>query len=271
MARPLWFVRMLKKTFPQRFFFARLSRLPLFGSLMDHLLFEGDDIVYLPKDRVIAVNEDIPPPGSAVLPSAVVDHFIGEAVHHWVMHACICREAANCSDYPHDLGCLFLGAAALGIHPQLGRRVTKEEARAHVRRCRQAGLIHLVGRNRLDTVWLGVGPGHKLLTICNCCPCCCLWRILPHVNDRIGARVSGMPGLTVTVTDRCIGCGICERGVCFVDAISVVEGRAVHSQACRGCGRCAEACPSQAIEVRFEDGRSVRSSIERLKRLVDLS
>jgi len=26
------------------------------------------------------------------------------------------------------LGCLFLGEAALGINPQLGRRVTKEEA-----------------------------------------------------------------------------------------------------------------------------------------------
>ena len=35
---------------------------------MDHLLFEGDDIICLPKDKAIAVNEEIRPPGNAVLP-----------------------------------------------------------------------------------------------------------------------------------------------------------------------------------------------------------
>jgi hypothetical protein len=77
------------------------------------------------------------------------------------MNSCICREAERCEDYPIDLGCLFLGEAALGINPQLGRRVTKEKALQHVRRCREAGLVHLIGRNKLDTMWLGVGPGDR--------------------------------------------------------------------------------------------------------------
>lgn len=271
MARPLWFVRLLKRTFSQRFFFARLSRMPVLGSMMDHLLFEGDDIIYLPKSRAIAVNESVPPPGNAVLPSAVVDHFIEKAGYHWVMNECICRAATNCGKYPHDLGCLFLGEAAMGIHPGLGRRVTRQEAGEHVRRCRQAGLAHMVGRNRLDTVWLGVGPGNRLLTICNCCPCCCLWRILPYLRDSISGRVAGMPGVTVTVSDRCTGCGICEHGVCFVDAIHVVEGRAVHTRDCRGCGHCATVCPSGAIEIAHAGESAVRGSIDRLSRLVDLS
>lgn len=271
MARSLWFVRLLKKTFSQRFFYARLSKLPVLGSMMDHLLFEGDDIIYLPKNRAIAVNEDVPPPGNAVLPSAVVDHFIETASYHWVMNECICRAATNCKDYPHDLGCLFLGEAAIGIHPELGRRVTKQEAREHIQRCQQAGLTHLVGRNKLDTIWLGVGPGNKLLTICNCCPCCCLWRILPYLTDRISGKVTRMPGVTVTVSDRCTGCGICQDGVCFVDAIHLVEGRAVHTQACRGCGHCATVCPSSAIEIAYENDSIVQDSIERLSRLVDLS
>jgi hypothetical protein len=90
------------------------------------------------------------------------------------MNTCLCRDAKQCKDYPIDLGCLFLGEAALGINPRLGRGVTKREALEHIRRCREAGLVHLIGRNKLDTVWLGVGPGDKLLTICHCCPCCCL-------------------------------------------------------------------------------------------------
>jgi len=54
-----------------------------------------------------------------------------------------------------------MGAAAMGIHPRFGRPVDRDEALDHVRRCREAGLVHLVGRNRLDTVWLGVGPPQR--------------------------------------------------------------------------------------------------------------
>ena len=85
---------------------------------------------------------------------------------------------------------------------------------APARRCR-AGLVHLIGRNKLDSVWLGAGPSHKLMTICNCCPCCCLWRMIPQLDPAIGAKVTRMPGVSVTVTDRCAGCGTCAAGICF--------------------------------------------------------
>jgi len=271
MSRPVWFVKLLQKLFPQRFLLARLTRVPLVARIVDRLLFEGDDIIYLPRDRVIPVNQAIDNPGEMVLPSQVVEHFIEQANSHWIMNFCICRDAAKCEDYPVDLGCLFLGQAAIGINPKLGRRVTKQEALEHTRRCREAGLVHLVGRNKLDTVWLGVGPGNKLLTICNCCPCCCLWRILPHVAPQIGHKITKMPGVSVTVTDRCVGCGTCAQGVCFVDAIHLVGDRAAINDACRGCGRCVDVCPQQAIELSISDGQFVAQSIDRLSLLVDVS
>jgi hypothetical protein len=271
MARPLWFVELIKKPFPQRFLLAEMTKVPLLGSLVDHLLFEGDDIVYLPSDQVIQINEPIDRPEEVVLPSQVVEHFIEQAKTHWIMDHCICRDATPCEDYPIDLGCLFLGEAASGINPQLGRRATKEEALEHVRRCREAGLVHMVGRNKLDTVWLGVGPGDKLLTICNCCPCCCIWRMLPHIAPEIGAKIRGMPGVTVAVTDRCQGCGSCTQDVCFVDAIRLVDGRAAISDACRGCGRCVSICPQGAIEISIEDSRFVEESIKRISSLVDVA
>jgi UDP-glucose 4-epimerase len=80
-----------------------------------------------------------------------------------------------------------------------------------------------------------------------------------------------MPGVTVTVSDRCTGCGFCLDGVCFVDAIHLIESRVVHTQACRGCGHCATVCPSGAIEIAYENDRIVQDSIARLSRLVDLS
>ncbi len=271
MGRPVWIVKLLKKTFPQRFLVAKLTKWPIIGRILDHWLFEGDDLIYLPQNRVIEINKSLEQPGSMVLPSQVVDDFIKKANYHWIMNRCICRDAEKCENYPIDLGCLFLGEAVLGINPQLGRLVTKEEALEHVRRCREAGLVHLIGRNKLDTVWLGVRPGTKLLTICNCCPCCCLWRVLPHVAPGIGAKITRMPGVTVTVNDRCVGCGICTQDVCFVDAIRLVNGRAVMSDACRGCGRCVSVCPEGAIEISIDNDRFVEELIKRISSLVDVS
>jgi len=271
LGRPVWFVDMIKKAFPNRFAVAKLTKWPVLGEIARRWLAEGDDLIYLPRNEVLPIHQAIESPESTVLPSQIVDHFIEKASHLWIMNRCICRDAEGCEDYPIDLGCLFLGKAVLDINPKLGHPVPKQEALEHVRRCREAGLVHLVGRNKLDTVWLGAGPGDKLLTVCNCCPCCCLWRVLPHVAPDIGDRVHAMPGVTVKTTDRCTGCGTCTQGVCFVDALHLVDGRAVRTGACRACGRCVSVCPEGAIEVYLADTLYVERVISRLSAEVDVT
>jgi ferredoxin len=271
MARSRWFVELVKKPFPHLFRIVSLTKVPVLGSLLDLLLFEGDDIVYLPRDTTLRIDEPIDVPEEVVLPSQVVEHFIEQANCHWIMDVCLCRDASRCEDYPIELGCLFLGGAASGINPRLGRPVTKEEALEHVRRCREAGLVHMIGRNKLDTVWLGVGPGERLMTICSCCPCCCLWRMLPHVAPAIGARVSRMPGVRVSVTDRCLGCGVCTQGICFADAIHLHNGRAKINGECRGCGQCVAVCPQKAIEITLDGSGAIDVTIRRLAKQVDVT
>lgn len=271
MSRPIWFVNLVKKSFPSRFALARFTKAPVVGRLIDHALFGGDDIIYLPKDNLIQVNEPIQRPADTVLPSAVVAHFIERSEYRWIMDFCICRDSDDCQDYPQELGCIFLGEAVLKINPKLGRLATKQEALDHLRRCQEAGLVHMIGRNKLDTIWLGATPGQKLLTICNCCPCCCLWRVLPHVDQVISDKVTRMPGVSVSVNATCKGCKLCTRDVCFVDAIQMVEGRAViDGELCRGCGRCVEICPLDAIDLTFAPVMSVQRSIDRLAPLVEL-
>ncbi len=271
MAVPKWVVTFIKKTFSQRFTLARATNLSPVGRAIDKMLFDGDDIIFLPKDNVIPVHGGVTDHTETVLPSRIVEYFIEQANYHWIMNKCLCRDASHCRDYPIDLGCLFLGAASMGINPDLGRQVDCSQALDHVQRCREAGLVHLIGRNKLDTIWLGVGPGDKLLTICNCCQCCCLWRMLPQLNPAIGNKVQRMAGVTVSVTDRCVGCGICTKGSCFVNAISLADERALISNACRGCGRCVETCPQGAIEISVAVEGRVAESIERLSKLVDIS
>jgi len=95
--------------------------------------------------------------------------------------------------------------------------------------------------------------------------------VLPHIAPEIGGKITRMPGASVAVTDRCVGCGICADGTCFVDAIRMVDGRAVISNECRGCGRCVEVCPQQAIELTIADGKFVEEAIQRITPLVDVS
>jgi NAD-dependent dihydropyrimidine dehydrogenase PreA subunit len=268
---PNLLVGAVKKPFPYRFALAELTKLPILGSFVDYSLFHDDDILYLPHDRIIEIHEAVDPSQDMLLPSQVVEHFVEEANYHWIMDSCLCREADRCEHYPVDLGCLFLGQATLGINPKLGRHVTKGEALEHLRRCREAGLVHMVGRNKLDTLWLGVGPGNKLLTICNCCPCCCLWRVIPNVAPEISAKVNRMPGVSVTVGDGCVACGTCTEGVCFVDAIHLSNRHAVITEDCRGCGRCVIVCPEQVIELTIDDEQFVKRSIDRLSARVDVA
>jgi ferredoxin len=240
---------------------------------MDYMLFHEDEIIYLPKDDVttIKISEPIERHGDMVVPSSVLEFFIDKANYHWIMDWCICRSASKCEHYPIELGCLFLGEAALKIDPNLGRQVSKEEALVHVEKCREAGLVHLIGRNKLDTVWLKVGPGQKLLTVCNCCDCCCLWRILPFVSKNISSKITKMPGVNVQVKEEeCKGCGTCLN-VCFVRAIEVIEKHAVISDQCRGCGRCVEVCPNKALSLTIDGINNFQESIDKIETLVDVT
>ncbi len=249
---------------------SKLTHYPLIGRIIEWRYFRGDEVYYVPSNRSIEVNQTIAPHENITIPSDVVDHFIKESKYHWIMNRCICRDGSDCHDYPKDLGCIFLGEAATRMGPELGRIVDKNEALDHAKKCRDKGLIHLIGRNRLDTVAWEAHPHGKLLTICNCCPCCCLWRVIPDIPGRLSSKITGIPGIDVSVSDLCVGCGTCADGVCFVNAISLEDGKAHISSECRKCGRCVLVCPQEAIKLDVRDHAFIENTIQRLSPLVDL-
>ncbi len=270
MARPRWFIKLIELTFPRNPAFARITYLPYLGKYLERKFFRDDDLIVLPRDKVIEIGKKVKKQKDIVLPSQVAHHFVDEAEHHWMMDTCICRRVMKCKDYPVDLGCLFMGQAATEISPEDGHRVTRDEAHEHLRRCREAGLVHIIGRAKFDTVWLGVGPDHKFLSLCSCCPCCCVARGIAYSAPVIQEKLSRMPGVTVKVTEDCNGCGACINQGCFANALSMRAGRAVISSHCRGCGRCADICPEDAIKVTFDKKRSIEATVDRINKWADL-
>jgi ferredoxin len=272
-------VRVIKSTFNTRFTLARIcKKVPHLSRVVDKLLFEDDDILVLPRDgtvktttQEVKIDGMIEVPEEIILPSQVLKDMIGRSKYHVIMNACICRVSNHCQDYPRDLGCLFLGKGAKNISPKLGRLVSREEALEHIRKCQKAGMVHIIGRNKIDSVWLNTGPKEELLTICNCCPCCCLWKMAPDLPEDLGRSIRPMVGVVLEFNrDLCTGCGNCMQGTCFVDALILVDAKAeIDWEKCRVCGRCAEVCSTGALSIKMGED-AVRRSVESLEPLVDV-
>ncbi|NSW51865.1 MAG: 4Fe-4S binding protein [Anaerolineae bacterium] len=317
MSRPEWFINIIQHFFPERFRIAGWTKKSkLIRTVVDFFLFSGDQIFYLPKDKVaaeilhpipgdveqslfkttpstihesnvtneshstateVAVEIDIRQPidsGTSIsLPSTIIKEFIDEAGYVWLMDKCLCRDTMQCKDFPIEIGCIFMGEAVLGINPKFGKLASKEEAKARIDLAQEHGLVHLIGKNKIDTQWMGVHPGGKLLTVCSCCPCCCLYKVLPDLDKSIRDKIEKMPGLDIFIdAEECVGCGACAAPeICMTHNISIVDSIAMMDDVCVGCGRCYEVCPSGAIKMSITDGDFFEETIRRVKQKVDVS
>jgi ferredoxin len=108
------------------------------------------------------------------------------------------------------------------------------------------------------------------MTICNCCPCCCIARAFTYGNKELKGFIKKMPGVEVKISDDCTGCGLCvESGACIFRAIKMEDGQVRRTEACVACGRCADICPEHAIEI-IMDKKSIDDAIETLTIAVDV-
>ncbi len=268
-------VGLVKRVFNTRYRLASWTRKNgVFKKVVDRILFDGDDMLVLPKDsvvsRVIETNIEIDDPGdTTVLPSDIVKRMLEKTDEIFIMNFCLCRTSNKCKDFPADHGCVFLGKGIHKIPKEYGHIATSEEAKAYIDECGGLGFVHIIGRNKLDSIWLNTGDKKDLMTICNCCPCCCLWNMVRDIDGGIASTYRRMAGVEVSVdVEKCIGCGICmER--CFVKAIKITDGKCVLDDGkCRACGRCTEECPTEAITITF-DPSVLDSETDRIYALVN--
>jgi UDP-glucose 4-epimerase len=241
----------------------KLSRVPFFQEHLPEFDPLKSNLSWLP------INQNIEGAGEIALPVEVLDRLIEKASHRVIVNFCGCRKAMNCPDYPVDIGCLMMGESALEIPVKSRREVGVEEAKQHVRKAIQAGLIPVTGKARIDNDIFMIPDEGKLLTVCLCCECCCITRFSRYAPQEVLDRMHHpVEGLSIQVTDDCIGCGACVSA-CYINAIRLDGDRAVISGMCRVCGRCAMHCPQDAIKLTLSNPNAVEDVVRRIESAVD--
>lgn len=219
--------------------------------------------------RWLPINEDIELPAGAPAPLDLLDRLIEETSHRVILQACGCRTARRCEKHPHDIGCLLMGDSAIESPPSIRREVGVSEAKEHVARAVESGLVPMVGKARVDNYIFGVKDTRRLLTACFCCDCCCISQYERHFPvNKLDEMFPTVDGFHLEVDSICDGCrsrteSCADR--CYVRAIEMRGGRAVITEKCRGCGRCAAYCPVGAVKVSIDDPGFLEESYSRIR------
>jgi Fe-S-cluster-containing hydrogenase component 2 len=208
---------------------------------------------------VMPLNVDVPKAGEkVVVPLDMVKESLKNVTFISGMDGCLCRQANDCKDYDHNLGCLFLGEAAKGVVAHgLGREFTYEEACARIDQAAEAGLMAQAVWIEVEQMLWGV-PNDLMdhfLEICFCCPCCCIaMRLARNATEKERHRFHPSGWTAVPDRTKCVGCGKCAVGHngCPVEAISFgADGKVIINQeSCVGCGVCKARCEFDAISLK---------------------
>ena len=259
----------VNRIFNWRFWIAGLTKKSnVVKKIIHKMLFEDDEIVVI--SNTININKKIDAEKSEFLPTDIIKEVIKRSDDIVIMNSCLCRTSNKCEDYPHDIGCIFLGPTSRKIPKNIGHKATVEEALEHVDLADAAGLSHIIGRNKIDTVWMNVRPGKGLLTICHCCPCCCLWKVYPNLDNEISDKLEKLDGVEVKLhEDNCKKCKKCLDS-CMFEAISFKDDKiSIDPYNCKGCGLCVNTCKFGAITIEYNE-KTIDNVVNRMDNLIEI-
>lgn len=230
---------------------------PLIGSKSSERTISG---------HILPINQELPAGENTVLPMQVLRPLIERADGVAILNECVCRRGQNCLAFPRSLGCLLLGSAIHDIDPSLARIATPDEAILHADRAIRMGLVPLVIHEATDA-WIWGIDFRRMMNVCFCCDCCCDVRIgIRNQKRGFFENIHRLPGLTVSVTEKCVSCGTCEE-ICLAGAVELRSDGARIGENCKACGRCVTMCPQHAVTMAFDpEVDTVKLTLEKYQR-----
>lgn len=258
-----WLVDSITKMYKLRVPALKLTNISIINSI-GKKLFGPEDIslTYIP------INESVELPDSCTAPFSIIENFVKKASHHVIIKRCPCRTQNRCKNHNPNIGCLFLGEGGKTVNPKIGRHATLDDALEHIERAKDDGLLPMIGKFKGDAMLFGVKDADRLMTICNCCECCCVNTAMHFAAKNIRDFIVPLKGISIDFhADKCIGCGNCAD-ICIFKQIEIINGKAVKKKECKLCGRCADACDRNAFTVHVTDTDYVELYSQEISKIV---
>lgn len=191
-----------------------------------------------PIMRTIPVNRKI----VAEWPIAPFEDAVGIIDQQYTIAVapCICRTKSGVLDEscgkPVETCLLFGRQADFYVANQMGRLISKQEAKRIIKNSDAAGLV--------------IQPfnAQKMGVMCSCCGDCC--EMLGSLKKQPSPAAAVKSNYFAMVdADGCIGCGTCiDR--CQMEAVAVLDSIAVIDlNRCIGCGLCASTCITDTMKL----------------------
>jgi len=191
---------------------------------------------------------------SVIVPMDLIFIELEEAEEIAIMNKCICRTNFDCQEHPHDFGCIFMGPLAHhAVEQSRARMVNVEEAKAHVRKAAELGLMGSAEFVEGEQMIWGAKNSemHEYRMFCFCCECCCLaLKVLKEGQRDVSKRYTSCGWSMVVDHSKCMGCHKCAAH-CPQQCISYREDDkcVIDQEFCLGCGFCKNSCESDALKL----------------------
>lgn len=192
-----------------------------------------------------------------VVPMDLVKSALKNATYIAGVKTCLCRDSKGCTDYPHDIACMFIGEGARSIvRHGIATEFTYDQAIERLEKAADVGLVAQSLWVEIEQLVWGFQNDEmdKFLEICFCCPCCCLaMELSRNATPELRKRFHPVGWTAVVDESKCVGCGKCANETrCVQDALKINEdGKLeINQEVCVGCGICKTKCNQNAIKIK---------------------
>jgi len=194
----------------------------------------------IPQVRTIPINAAVTS-DTGIMPYDEVWNLFEQMPGPFAVAPCVCVQEREVLGHKceHDLTERCLTNSSWYVEQGHAREITKEEARALVKKAQTDGLV--------------VQPGNykRADWFCLCCKCCC--GIISNVIKlEKPAQLLATNHYSVVDEGACQACGTCVD-LCPMDAINLDDFASINLDRCIGCGVCIPACPAEAITLKRKE------------------